>query len=199
MNDLMKEMEIYAAEYDIPIMQKEGIEFFKELVKENEIYSILEIGSAIGYSAICLASLDPKIHILTIERDDERYQKAVENIEKSGLKSQIEILHADALECEIEGLFDCIFIDAAKAQYIRFFEKYEKNLKDTGIIVSDNLSFHGYVEHPTDSMSRNLKQLVRKIRNYIDYLKNNEKYDTLFLNKGDGLAISRKKKTNVIE
>lgn len=199
MNKLIEEMEKYAVEYDIPIMQKEGLAFFQRLIIENHIKSILEIGSAIGYSAIQLARLDHDIHIVTIERDDERYMKAVENIERSGLKKQITLIHGDALEIDIDGKFDCIFIDAAKVQYIRFFEKYEKLLNDDGVIVSDNLSFHGYVEHPEREMSRNLRGLVRKIKNYIVYLENNENYDTSFINEGDGLAISRKKKTNMIE
>lgn len=199
MDKLIEEMERYAREYDIPIMQKEGLVFFQKLIVENHIKTILEIGSAIGYSAIQLARLDPDMHIVTIERDDERYAKAVENIERSGLTDQIELIHGDALEIDIDGNFDCIFIDAAKAQYIRFFEKYEKLLKEDGIIVSDNLSFHGYVEHPERKMSRSLRGLVRKIKNYIVYLENHEKYDTLFINEGDGLAISRKKKTNMVE
>ena len=199
MDKLIEEMERYAREYDIPIMQKEGLVFFQKLIVENHIKSILEIGSAIGYSAIQLARLDPDMHIVTIERDDERYAKAVENIERSGLTDQIELIHGDALEVDIDGSFDCIFIDAAKAQYIRFFEKYETLLKEDGIIVSDNLSFHGYVEHPERKMSRSLRGLVRKIKNYIVYLENHEKYDTLFINEGDGLAISRKKKTNMVE
>ena len=199
MEKLIEEMEKYAAEYDIPIMQKEGIVFFQKLIVENQIKSILEIGSAIGYSAIQLARLDPKIRIVTIERDDERYEKAVINVLKSGLSEQITLIHDDALACEIEGKFDCIFIDAAKAQYIKFFEKYEKNLNEQGMIVSDNLSFHGYVDHPEKKMSRNLRQLVRKIKKYILYLENHDKYDTLFINEGDGLAISRKKKINMIE
>ncbi|WP_294561559.1 O-methyltransferase [uncultured Traorella sp.] len=199
MDKLIEEMERYAREYDIPIMQKEGLVFFQKLIVENHIKTILEIGSAIGYSAIQLARLDPDMHIVTIERDDERYAKAVENIERSGLTDQIELIHGDALEIDIDGNFDCIFIDAAKAQYIRFFEKYETLLKEDGIIVSDNLSFHGYVEHPERKMSRSLRGLVRKIKNYIVYLENHEKYDTLFINEGDGLAISRKKKTNMVE
>lgn len=199
MEILIEEMEKYAAEYDIPIMQKEGIIFFQKLIIENHIQTILEIGSAIGYSAIQLARLDPKIRIVTIERDEERYQKAVLNIQKSGLSDQITLIYGDALECEIDGKFDCIFIDAAKAQYIKFFEKYEKNLNEDGIIVSDNLSFHGYVDHPEKKMSRNLRQLVGKIKKYIVWLENNEQYDTLFINEGDGLAISRKKKTNMLK
>lgn len=199
MEKLIKEMEQYAIEFDIPIMQKDGIEFFQKLIVDNNIKSILEIGSAIGYSAIQLARLDKDITITTIERDDARYQQAVMNIEKSGLKSQITIHHADALEIEIEGEYDCIFIDAAKAQYIKFFEKYEKNLSENGLILSDNLSFHGFVENPEMKMSRNLRQLVGKIKRYITWLENNEQYDTLFIREGDGLAISRKKKPNMVE
>lgn len=199
MEKLIEEMEKYAIEYDIPIMQKDGIEFFQKLILENNIKSILEIGSAIGYSAIQLARLDHEISITTIERDDVRYEQAVKNIQKSGLSRQITIHHADALEIEIEGEFDCIFIDAAKAQYIKFFEKYEKNLSENGLILSDNLSFHGFVENPELKMSRNLRQLVGKIKRYITWLENNEEYDTLFIHEGDGLAISRKKKSNMIE
>lgn len=199
MEKLIQEMEEYAVKYDVPIMQKDGIEFFQKLIQENHVQTILEIGSAIGYSAIQLARLDSQIHIVTIEREEERYVQAIKNIEKSGLSSQIECIFGDALETEIKGKFDCIFIDAAKAQYIKFFERYEKNLNDDGIIVSDNLSFHGFVDHPEKKMSRNLRQLVGKIKRYIQYLENNEQYDTLFINHGDGLAISRKKKINVIK
>ena len=199
MEKLILEMEQYAIDYDIPIMQKDGLEFFQKLIIENKVTRILEIGSAIGYSAIQMARLNPNIQIVTIERDDLRYEKAVQNIEASGISNQITIHHADALEIEIEGEFDCIFIDAAKAQYIKFFEKYEKNLSEDGIIVSDNLSFHGFVDHPEKKMSRNLRQLVGKIKRYIVWLENNEKYDTLFINEGDGLAISRKKKINMLK
>ena len=199
MEKLIAEMEKYAIDYDIPIMQKDGLEFFQDLIIKNNVTRILEIGSAIGYSAIQMARLNPNIKIVTIERDDSRYNQAVLNIERSGLKNQIIIHHADALEIEIEGEFDCIFIDAAKAQYIKFFEKYEKNLSEDGIIVSDNLSFHGFVENPELKMSRNLRQLVGKIKRYISWLENNDNYDTLFISEGDGLAISRKRKPNVIE
>lgn len=194
MENLIKEMEIYASEYDIPIMQKEGIEFFKSIIQEYKIKSILEIGTAIGYSAIQLASLDPQIKVISIERDEQRYAKAKENVAKSTCKDQIELILADALECEIEGEFDCIFIDAAKAQYIRFFEKYKSHLSEDGIIVSDNLSFHGYVHHPEKTMSRNLRQLVTKIERYIQFLNENNEFDTKFVKLGDGIAISRKKK-----
>lgn len=193
MENLIKEMEDYALVHDVPIMQKEGIEFFQNLIQKNNIKTILEVGTAIGYSAIQLARLDKEIQIVSIERDDVRYEEAVKNVNKSGLENQIRLIHGDALETDVDGYYDCIFIDAAKAQYIKFFEKYCLNLAEKGIIVSDNLSFHGFVDHPEKKMSRNLRQLVGKIKRYIVYLENNEEYETEFFELGDGVAVSRKR------
>lgn len=191
--DLIKTMEKYAKEHDVPIMQEEGIHFLCDFIKKHEVKTILELGSAIGYSAIRMAQLDESIKIVTIERDDERYKEACKNIEQAGLSNRIEIIHGDALETEINGEFDLLFIDAAKAQYIKFFEKYTPNVKKEGYILSDNLKFHGFVEHTELIESRNLRQLVRKIKNYIDYLKELEGFDTTFYEFGDGVAISQKK------
>ena len=192
MEALIKEMEAYAAENHVPIMQQEGIEFFQKLVEKEEIRSILELGTAIGYSAIQLARLHPDIHVVTIERDEERYQLAVENVKRSGLEKQITCIFDDIMNVELSDSFDCIFIDAAKAQYIRFFERFEANLKPGGVIVSDNLKFHGLVGAPLIK-SRNLRSLVRKIQGYIDYLKMRDDYETVFYECGDGVAVSRKR------
>ena len=191
--DLIKDIENYAQVNDVPIMQQEGIAFMCEFIKEHNIKNILEIGSAIGYSAIRMALLDEEIHIVTIERDDVRYQKAVENIAAAGLEKRITLIHGDALETEVNGTFDMLFIDAAKAQYIKFFERYEVNLKQHGYIITDNLKFHGFVEHRELVTSRNLRQLVTKIGKFVDYLKNREDYETTFYEFGDGVGISRKR------
>ena len=188
----IEELEDYARENNIPIMQKDGIEFLTEYIKENNIKSILEIGSAIGYSAIKMALVDNDIKVTTIERDKERYDIAVDNINKFNLNDRISIILGDALETNIVGEYDLIFIDAAKSKYIKFFEKYELNLKKDGVIVTDNLSFHGLVEDDTKTINRNTRQLVRKIRNYIEFLKNNNKYETIFYKLGDGVAISKR-------
>ncbi len=190
---LIQEMELYAKEHNVPIMQKDGVHFLCDFINEHKCTRILEIGSAIGYSAICMAMLANNLHITTIERDKVRYQKAVEYVNKSGLSSQIHIIHGDALDMDIDGMFDLLFIDAAKAQYIKFFEKYEKNVKKNGYIITDNLSFHGFVENKDLVKSKNLRQLVGKIQRFIDYLQNRADYDTIFLEKGDGIGISRKK------
>lgn len=182
-----------ALENHIPIMQDEGIVFIKEYIEKNDVHSILEIGSAVGYSAISFASVKKDVVVTTIERDVERYLEAVQNIKDMGLESRITIYHEDALEFTTEGTYDLIFIDAAKSQYIKFFEKYKKNLNPKGVIITDNLSFHGMVEDITLTHNRNTRQLVGKIRSYIEFLKNNEEFDTEFYSLGDGISVSRKK------
>lgn len=193
MNDLINKMEEYAQENDVPIMQKEGIEFLQEYIRNNEVNTILEIGSAIGYSAIQMCRMKENIKVVTIERDDDRYHLAVQNIKEAGLENRITIHHADALEIEIEGEFDFIFIDAAKAQYIKFFEKYKKNLGVNGVIMSDNLKFHGFVDTKERIKNRNTRQLVGKIKKYIDFLETNEEFETTFFDLGDGVALSKRK------
>ena len=188
----LTEIEKYAKEKSIPIMQEDGIKFLEDYIKKNKIKTILEIGSAIGYSAIRMAQIDKNIKITTIERDEERYKEAIKNIDKLKLKNQITIILKDALEIEIEDKYDLIFIDAAKAQNIKFFEKYKKNLNDNGSIITDNLNFHGLTKDVENIKSKNLKALVRKINNYKDFLKNNKEFTTEFYENGDGISVSKK-------
>ena len=189
----IEEIEKYAHENNIPIMQKDGILFLETYIKENKIKKILEIGTAIGYSAIKMANVDKSIRITTVERDKERYEIAKKNISKMKLENQITLVFADALEIEISDNFDLIFIDAAKAQNIKFFEKYKKNLNPNGVIITDNLNFHGLTKQPENIKSKNLKALVKKINNYKIFLKNNSEFTTVFSDIGDGISISEKK------
>lgn len=188
----IENIEQYAKENKVPIMLPDGIEFLENYIKEHHIKKILEIGTAIGYSAIKMALISKDIHIVTLERDKPRYQEAIKNIKAFGLEKQIEVVLTDALEYETEESFELIFIDAAKSQYIKFLERFEKNLIVGGTIVSDNLNFHGYTKQETRIESRNLRQMVGKIRKYITYLKENSKYQTTFLEIGDGIAVSVK-------
>ena len=185
-------IEEYAKENNVPIMMKDGIEFLTNYIKENNVKTILEIGSAIGYSAIRMALVDKDIKVTTIERDINRFNEAVKNIKEFNLENQIEIINADALEYTTDKQFDLIFIDAAKAQYIKFFEKYKTNLKQEGTIISDNLDFHGLVKNPELTSNRNTKQLVRKINTYIEFLKENKEFKTEFISLGDGIGISKR-------
>lgn len=183
----------YAKKNNVPIMQDEGIEFICKYIVENNVKKILEIGSAIGYSALKFASIADDIIVTTIERDESRYKEAVSNINNMNMNRQINIYHADALDIDIKDKYDLIFIDAAKSQYIKFFEKYKNNLNLGGAIISDNLAFHGLVENPELTNNRNTKQLVRKIQKYIDFLKNNQEFETTFYKIGDGVSVSKKK------
>lgn len=181
-----------AKKNNVPIMQDEGIDFICKYIKENNIKRILEIGSAIGYSALMFASVSDDIIITTIERDENRYKEAVTNIENMSMSNRINIFNADALDIDIKDKYDLIFIDAAKSQYIKFFEKYKNNLSLNGVIISDNLAFHGLVENPELTNNRNTKQLVKKIKKYIDFLKNNKEFNTIFYKIGDGVSVSKK-------
>ena len=190
----IREIKKYALDNKVPIMVDEGIDFLTTFIIKNQITNILEIGSAIGYSAIMMALANPNVKITTIERDHERYLEAVKNVKKIGLEDRITLVFNDALETSVEGKFDLIFIDAAKGQNIRFFEKFESNLADHGAIITDNIDFHGLVEKDVETIqSRNLRGLIRKIREYIDYLKSNSKYEVEFLKIGDGIAVAKKK------
>lgn len=195
-HNFILELEQYAIDNNVPIVTKEGLELIKLLVKINNCKNILEIGTAIGYCSINLALLDKEIHIDTIERKEAMYNKANENIKKINLENQITTFIDDALEFDLSLLnnkkYDLIFIDAAKAQYRRFFEKYMGLLNDNGIIVSDNLLFHGLVEQEQID-GKDLRALIRKIKNYNNWLFENEEFDTTFLRIGDGMAISLKK------
>ena len=118
---LIEEMEAYAKAYDVPIMQKEGIDFMCAFLNEHKLTRILEIGSAIGYSAIRMAMLHPDIHVTTIERDEERYAKAVEFVERSGLQKQITLLYGDALETVVQGSYDMLFYRCCQGAVYKIF------------------------------------------------------------------------------
>ncbi len=188
----ISELEEYAKEYNIPIMLEDGIEFLCDYIKKHNIKRILEIGTAIGYSAIKMASIDKDIKITTIERDKDRYSLALKNISDFKLEEQINVILDDALNVDLSDKYDLIFIDAAKGQYINFFEKFKTNLNNNGVIISDNLSFHGLVEGDWSTLTRNVRGLVRKIKNYKDFLDENKEFKTDYYDIGDGIGVSRR-------
>lgn len=189
---MIEELELYAHDNNIPIMQSDGIEYLCNYIKENNIKNILEIGSAIGYSAIKMALVNHNLTITTIEKDKERYDIAINNINKFNLNDRITILNEDALESNINGLFDLIFIDASKGHNIDFFNKYKDNLSNNGIIITDNLSFHGLVEDESLIKTKNQKGLVTKIKKFIEFLDNNKEFNTTYIQVGDKISISKK-------
>ncbi len=189
---LIKEIEDYGIKNNVPIMSEETIETIKNIIMVNEVHTILEIGTAIGYSTICFASTLGVTNITSIERDPVRSKIAKENIKKSELKN-INLYENDALDIEIKDKFDLIIIDAAKSQNMKFFNKFKENLNEDGIIIIDNLSFHGYVNQETRIQSRNLRQMVNKIRKFIDFLNNNEEFTVKYIEVGDTLGVCKRK------
>ena len=191
MNDI-DDIKLYAAKNSIPIMRDGGIDFICSYIKEHNIKKILEIGTAIGFSAIEFAGVAPDITVTTIELDIDRHIRALQNIHDSGFDKRIKAINTDALQLELDDTFDMIFIDAAKGQYINFFEKYKANLAPDGVFISDNLSFHGMVEDLTLTHNYSTIKLVKKIRKYIEFLTKNTEFSTNFYAFGDGISISKR-------
>ncbi len=191
---VIKSMKEYADRENVPIMREDGINYLAKYIEKNKVKKVLEIGTAIGYSAILMALVNDSVEITSIERDEKRYLEAVKNVKKMGLEKRINLIYKDAMDVVLKEKFDLIFIDAAKAQNIRFFEKFEKNLEHDGTIITDNLSFHGLVDKKEEEIaSKNLRALIRKIKNYITFLKTNKNFQTDFIDVGDGLAVSKRK------
>lgn len=191
---LLKEIKNYAKEYNVPIMQEAGIDFLMTFIIKHRIKSVLEVGTAIGYSAIMMALCQPTLKITSIERDEERYLEALKNIKKFHLEDRITLIFKDALDVKLEGEFELIFLDAAKSQNIKFFQLFTRNLSSSGFVITDNMYFHGLVEkNEKEIKSRNLRGLVRKMKDYIAFLNSNPDYDTTIYRIGDGIAVSKRK------
>jgi len=192
-DELSLEMKAYAQEHDIPIIEDSGLETVLQFLKLKKPKRILEIGSAIGYWSTMIAR-HTDAEVVTIERDHENYEKACEYIAKSSVRDKVMIHQADALDFDISlfkgQIFDVIFIDAAKSAYQRFFEKYEPFLAHDGLMISDNLLFHGHIFIDREDLSRNLRDLTRKIKTYSTWLAEHPDYETIFLPLGDGIAFS---------
>ena len=187
-------MQEYASEHDVPIMQDEGIAFLIMLLNVKKPKRILEIGSAIGFSSSVMA-LNSDATIDTMERDIKMITECKKNHEILGLTERIRLIEGDALETIEEvknNKYDFIFIDAAKAQYIKFFEMYSELLAEDGVILSDNLYFHDLLF--TEVNNRDLRQLVRKVGKYNDYLLNHPTFETHIFKMGDGVGVSTRKK-----
>ncbi|MEH7178848.1 O-methyltransferase [Neobacillus vireti] len=196
---LLVEMENYAKENKVPIMELVGIEALLQLLRVHNSEKVLEVGTAIGYSALRMARALPNASIVTIERDLDRIQVAEDYIERSKLGDQITLIKGDALEVEElvrnQAPYDAIFVDAAKGQYQKFFEMYSKYLKDDGIIITDNVLFKGLVTlTESDIESKRIRNLVKKIDGFNKWLMKHPDYHTVILPVGDGIAISKMKR-----
>ncbi len=181
-----------ALEEHIPIIMDDTLEVVDKILKETKPKKILEIGTAVGYSAMCFSKYLQEDGIIdTIERDEERIVEAKVNIEKVGVAEKINILEGDAVEIlpTLTGKYDMIFIDAAKGKYPFFLKEALRMLEKNGVILADNILYKGYVM--SDYNKHKQRTAVRNLREYIHEVTENPNLETEILEVGDGLAISK--------
>lgn len=193
-NKELQKIKQKALEEHIPIIMDDTLEVVDKILRELKPKKILEIGTAVGYSAMCFSEyLNENGMIDTIERDEERIKEAKENIVKVGVEEKINILEGDAVEIlpTLQGTYDMIFIDAAKGKYPFFLKEALRMLSENGIILADNILYKGYVM--SDYNKHKQRTAVRNLREYIHEVTNNPNLETEILEVGDGLAITKRR------
>lgn len=181
-----------ALEDKVPIIMDDTLEVVAKILTEIKPNKILEIGTAVGYSAICFSEyLQENGKIDTIERDAERVKEARENIKKAEVEDKINIYEGDAVEIlpTLNDEYDVVFIDAAKGKYPFFLNQALRMIRQGGVIIADNVLYKGYVM--SDYNKHKQRTEVRNLREYIAEITNNDKLETKILEVGDGLAISK--------
>ncbi len=181
-----------ALENHIPIIMDDTLEKIEEIIKKEKPKRILEIGTAVGYSASCFAKVSDEDCIIdTIELDEERAKQAIENIKNIGFSSRINVIIGNAVEIlpTINNSYDIIFIDANKGKYPFFLQEGIRLCKDKGLILADNILYKGYVM--SDYNKHKQRTAVRHLREYIDLINNNKNLESEILEIGDGLAITK--------
>ena len=188
----LEEIKQKALEQHIPIIMDDTLEVVAKILLEKRPNRILEIGTAVGYSAICFSAyLNENGKIDTIERDEGRVREAKENIKKAEVESKINIYAGDAVELlpTLQEKYDVVFIDAAKGKYPFFLKQALRLIQKDGVIIADNVLYKGYVMG--DYNKHKQRTAVRNLREYIAEVTNNTNLQTEILEVGDGLAISR--------
>ena len=184
-NDYINFLKHQAKEKNVPIIQDEVAEFLIQFIQEHDVKEVLEIGTASSYSAHVMASAGAEVH--TIERNEVMIELASDNIKSSPLKDKITLYAEDALNFKTSKTFDLIFIDGAKSKYKHFFTMFQEYLKPNGYIICDNMFFHHL--NPQE-VSRNTRQLLKKLQDFTEYLLNDTQFKTHILDIGDGISIS---------
>lgn len=195
MNEIeLEKIKQKALEDKVPIIMDDTLNVIDKILTEYKPTSILEIGTAVGYSAICFSKyLSDEGFIDTIERDETRVEQAKENIQKAEVEEKINILFGDAVEIlpTLNKKYDVVFIDAAKGKYPFFLKEALRMLNEKGIIFADNVLYKGYVM--SDYNKHKQRTAVRNLREFLQELHDNEELDVEILEVGDGLAIAKRK------
>ncbi len=192
LEELRKEAEVNK----VPIILKETEDFLKTILLYRQPKNILEIGAAVGYSSSFFATICPDAKIVTIEKDEDVYKKAIDNINKLGFSDRITVKQGDAEEVTYNlkeegfGPFDLIFIDAAKSHYKRFLDAALTNCANNGLIVSDNVLLKARTASDIYDPRGKHKTNIRKMREYVEYIFNHHQLETSLVSCGDGLSLS---------
>ena len=195
MEDLFREMEIYAEENHVPIIRAAARDVFLQAVKEAAPRRILEIGTAIGYSSLLMADALPELEsITTLELSEDRAALAQDYIERSPYREKIDILTGDAGKMlnSLEEKYDLVFIDAAKGQYPDYWRKIQPLLADRATVLADNVLFRGYV-FGTEPVPRRFRTIAKRLQEYLVLVEETTGFSTEILPDGDGLAVSRRR------
>ena len=194
---LLNEIEEEALRTDVPIIRREMQSFLKVLLAMKRPTRILEVGTAIGFSALLMSEYaGPQAHITTIEKYEKRIPIAVENFKRAGKADRITLLEGDAFEMlpQLEGTFDFIFMDAAKGQYIHFLPEIMRLLEEGGVLVSDNVLQEGRIIDSRFAVERRDRTIHSRMREYLYELKHHSQLTTSVLPIGDGVTVSVKVK-----
>ncbi|MBP2634166.1 MAG: putative O-methyltransferase [Firmicutes bacterium] len=190
--EILSEMEQYAVTHNVPIIQKESTQLLCEITAANKPVSILEIGTAIGYSTLLLAAAMP-VHgkITTIELDEQRVTMAKRFFSQAGINNEIEFITGNAGEVlsGLTGKFDFVFIDAAKGQYLDYLFKIMDKLSPGAIVIADNVLFRGWVLG-SETIPKRFRTIVKRLKAYLDFVSNDVRFDTVIHHIGDGVAVS---------
>ncbi|MCR5066550.1 MAG: O-methyltransferase [Erysipelotrichaceae bacterium] len=191
--ELIKQIREQAVKDGVPVMEEESIDYVRRFLKENSVRSMLEIGTAVGYSSIVFASYIEDLRIVTLENDPERHRQAVANIERAGLSDRIKPLLADARQFSLDEKFQCLFLDGPKAHNEELYKIYRDNLTDDGIIIVDDVYLYGILDDPQRKIKRRLRPLVNKLRAFREEMLSDAAYESTYLQIGDGLLICKKR------
>lgn len=187
---MIDEVKKKALKEDVPIIKDGGLIFLLDLIKQKNLKNILELGTAVGYSAMNMAKLSKDIHIDTIEKNEDMYNQAILNIKNEGLDNQITVHFMPIEEYKTDKKYDLIFVDAAKAQYGKYLEMFIDNLEDKGYVLFDNMVFHNMIYDIDSIKSKNTRSLVKKIVNFREKMSKDSRFDIMFYdNVGDGLLL----------
>ncbi len=194
MNNFDLNIKKYGNENNVPITLDDTLSFICKTINENNSKQILEIGTAIAYGSISMAENTNCAHIDTLEINEDRYILANKNIAEHNLENKITCYLTDAIEYlkNCNKKYDFIYLDGPKGQYIKYLTYLVKILNKGGIIIADNLNFHGMVTGEIP-VSRGCRSMIKGLKNYIEEISNNPIFETKILNIGDGIGITRLK------